>query len=134
MKKFLFLTLIFSAIIAATTHAQTDGGPAVKPQPTKEADPAAILRQMKEKQVPLMVEKTGLTEAQANKVIELNYEMRMAAGALKDLNEADRSAKIAELKAAKDKKMSELLTADQIAAVKKFYEDMGKNMQQKSGN
>ena len=131
MKKLLFLNLIFSAVITTSTNAQT-GGPSATPQQTKETDPAAILQQMKEKQVPLMVEKTGLTEAQANKVIELNYEMRMAAGALKDLNEAERSAKIQELKAAKEKKMSELLTADQIEAVKKFYEDMGKNAPPKS--
>ena len=113
MKKFLFLTLIFTAIISTATHAQA---------------PDPVLQQMKDKIKPQMVEKTGLTEAQADKVIELNYEMRMAAGALKDLNEADRTAKIAELKAAKEKKMSELLTAEQIAAVKKFYENLGKNM------
>lgn len=112
MKKFLFLTLIFGAIISTATHAQA---------------PDPVLQEMKDKIKPQMVEKTGLTEAQADRVIELNYEMRMAAGALKDLNEADRKAKIAELKAAKEKKMSELLTAEQIAAVKKFYEDMGKN-------
>ena len=115
MKKFLFLTLILCGLVTTATYAQ----PA--------SDPQTILQQMKEKQVPLMVEKTGLTEAQANKVIELNYEMRMAAGALKDLSDADRMAKIQELKAAKEKKMSELLTAEQIAAVKKFYEDMAKN-------
>ena len=74
-----------------------------------------------------MVEKTGLTEAQADRVIELNFEMRMAASALRDLSEAERSAKIQELKAAKEKKMSELLTADQIKAVKEFYENFGKN-------
>lgn len=126
MKKFLLFTL-FSAIISIAANAQTNPGPAA-PQ-TKEANPAAILQQMKEKTVPQMVEKTGLTEEQANKVVELNFEMRQAAAGLKDLSDADRIAKIQELKAAKEKKMSELLTADQIAAVKKFYEDMGKNMQ-----
>ena len=131
MKKLLFVCFILCAVISTNTQAQT-GGPSATPQQTKETDPAAILQQMKEKQVPLMVEKTGLTEAQANKVIELNYEMRMAAGALKDLSEDDRKAKIAELKATKEKKMSELLTAEQIAAVKKFYEDMGKNAPPKS--
>jgi hypothetical protein len=40
---------------------------------------------MKEKTTPLMVEKTGLTKEQADKVIELNFEMRMAAGALRIL-------------------------------------------------
>lgn len=121
MKKFLFLTLIFSGIISTAIHAQA-------------GDPPSQLQQMKDKIRPQMVEKTGLTEAQADKVIELNYEMRQAAGALKDLNEADRTAKIAELKAAKEKKMNELLTAEQIKAVKKFYEEMGKNAPPKSGN
>jgi hypothetical protein len=89
---------------------------------------------MKERIKPLMIEKTGLTEAQADKVIEINFEMRMAAAGLRDLNEADRSIKIAELKAAKAKKLNDLLTADQIIAVNAFYEDMGKSVPQKSGN
>ena len=128
MKKFLFLTLIFSAVMSTAMHAQP-------PQQAQQApDPAAMLQQMKDKIKPQMVEKTGLTDAQADKVIELNFEMRMAAGALKDLSEADRTAKIAELKAAKEKKFTEFLTADQIKAVKTFYEEMGKNAPQKPGN
>src|SRR5688500_7732044 len=134
MKKFLLLTLIFSAVITTATYAQP-AQQAPQPQQTQPAfDPAVMLQQMKEKQVPLMVEKTGLSEAKANRVIELNFEMRMAASALKDLSEADRSAKIQELKAAKEKKMSELLTADELKAVKEFYENMGKSVPQKSGN
>jgi hypothetical protein len=122
MKKFLFLTLIFGAVISTTTHAQ--GG-----------DPAAILQQTKERVKPLMVEKTGLTEAQADRVIEINFEIRQAARGLRDLNETERSAKIAELKATKEKKYSEIpLTAEQIKAVNTFYEDMGKNMPQRSVN
>ena len=82
-----------------------------------------------------MVEKTGLTAAQADKVIEINFEMRMAAIAFKDLNEADRSKKIAELKADRDKKYSEIpLTEEQIASVKSFYENMGKPTPPKTGN
>ncbi len=79
-----------------------------------------------------MVEKTGLPKEQADKVIELNFEMRTAAGAL--ANDADRSKKVGELKAAKKKEMSELLTADQIKSVAAFYEDMGKNTAPKRGN
>ncbi len=124
MKKFLFLSLIFSAIISTTTFAQGAGGGPSAP------NSAAILQQMKEKTTPLMVEKTGLTKEQADKVIELNFEMRMAAGALP--NDADRSKKIAELKATKEKKMSELLTAEQIKAVATFYEEMAKNMAPKN--
>ena len=121
MKKFLFLTLL-SAIISTNIHAQA-------------GDPPSMLEQMKEKQTPALIAKVGLTEAQANKIVELNYEMRMqAATELKDLNEADRSKKLAELKAAKEKKISEILTPEQVTALNAYYEEMRKDMQKKSGN
>ena len=119
MKKLLFLSLIFSAI-SITSFAQA-------------GDPPSVLQQMKDKVVAPMVEKTGISTAQADKVVELNYEMRMAASGLKDLPEEERKAKIQELKAAKEKKMSELLTAEQIASVKAFYEEMSKKMPPKGG-
>jgi hypothetical protein len=116
MKKYLFLTLILGALLSTTASAQPAG------------DPPSMLQQMKEKQRPGLVEKVGLTAEQADKVIELNYEMRMQLSKeLKDLPEADRSKKIAEAKAAKEKKFAEFLTADQITAMNKYYEEMGKN-------
>ena len=122
MKKLLCLTLIFGAFISANTFAQA-------------GDPPSPLQQMKEKIRPQMVEKTGLTEAQADKVIEINYELRQSMRAHANLSEAERAQKVAELKVARDKKYSEIpLTAEQIAAVKTFYENMGKNPPQKSGN
>jgi Spy/CpxP family protein refolding chaperone len=121
MKKFLFLTLIFGAI--ATTNVQA--------QP---ADPVAALEQAKQKQKPGLIEKAGLTDAQADKLIELNFEMRMAASALRNLSEADRSAKIDELKAAKEKKIAALLTPAQIQAVNSYYQEMAKNMPPRGGN
>jgi hypothetical protein len=129
MKKFLFLTLIFCAVISTAANAQPQSQPQAKTQPQAQPqppDPAVMLQQMKEKIRPEMVAKTGLTEAQCDKVIELNFEMRMAAAGLKDLPEADRTAKIQELKAAKEKKFTEFLTPEQIKAVKDFYENMGK--------
>ena len=119
MKKFFFLTLLFSAIISTNINAQA-------------GDPPSLLEQMKAKQSPGLVEKVGLTQAQADKVIELNYEMRMQASTeLKDLNEADRSKKMAELQAAKQKKFSEFLTPEQITAMNTYYAEMRKNMPQK---
>lgn len=116
MKKILFLSLIFSAILSIGSFAQA-------------GDPPSILQQMKEKQKPGLVEKVGLTESQAEKVIELNYEMRMKATAeSKDLNEADRSKKMAELKAAKEKKFAEFLTPEQITAMNTYYAEMRKDM------
>ncbi|MEJ8844324.1 hypothetical protein WG954_18155 [Lacibacter sp. H375] len=123
MKKYLFMTLILAALFSATTNAQPAG------------DPPSVLQQMKEQQKPGLMEKAGLTEAQAEKIIEINYETRMqAARDLKDLNEADRTKKLAEIKAAKEKKYSEVLTPEQIKAVKTYYEEMGKNRQKKEGN
>lgn len=115
MKKFLFLTFILGAIVSTTTYAQA-------------GDPPTVLQQMKEKQAPGLVEKVGLTQAQAEKVIELNYEMRMKASTeLKDLSAEDRSKRLAELKAAKEKKFAEFLSPEQITAMNKYYEEMGKN-------
>ena len=122
MKKILFLTLILGALTSTATYAQA-------------GDPPSLLQQMKEKQKPGLIEKVGLTDAQADKVIEINYEIRMQTPRdLKDMDEADRSKKIAELKALKEKKLSEVLTPEQIKAMNAYYEDMRKNMPQKSGN
>ena len=142
MKKLLFLSLISGVLISTTTSAQ---GPVSSKQPAAQ-QPAApqftaeqkanMIKEAKEKQIPMLVEKAGLTDAQAEKVIEINFETRFgAATALQGLNEADRTAKLAEIKAAKEKKYSEIpLTADQIKAVYAAYEDWGKSMQKKQGN
>ena len=139
MKKLLFLSLISCAIISTTTNAQKGPSPSNQPakqQPAPQFTPeqqAAMLKEAKEKQAPILVEKAGLTQAQAEKVIEINYEIRnQAATVLANLNDADRSAKLAELKALKEKKYNEVLTAGQIKAVYAAYEEMGRNMQKKN--
>lgn len=130
MKKLLLLSLISGALITTNTQAQ---GPITKQQPTGQLPTAEqmanMVKEAKAKQTPLMVEKTGLTVAQADRVIEINYEIRQQAGAaLQGLNDTERTAKLAELKALKEKKYSEIpLSADQIKAVYAFYEDLGKN-------
>ena len=142
MKKLLFLSLISGALISTTTSAQ---GPVSSKQPAAQ-QPAApqftaeqmakMLREAKEKQIPMLVEKAGLTAAQAEKLIEINFEVRQgAATALQGLNETDRAAKLAEIKATKEKKYSEIpLTPEQIKAMYAAYEDWGKSMQKKQGN
>jgi len=142
MKKLLLLSLISGALISTSANAQ---GPEVKPQPAAQ-QPAApqftaeqkanMIKEAKEKQVPMLVEKAGITDAQAERVIEINYEIRFgAAAALQGLNDADRTAKLAEMKATKEKKYSEIpLTPEQIKAVYTAYEDWGKSMQKKQGN
>ena len=139
MKKLLFLSLLSAALISTTSYAQNSGPtPPKQPvvqQPTAE-QMATMLKEAKEKQIPMLVEKAGITDAQAERVIEINYEIRFqAASALQGLNDADRTAKLAEIKAAKEKKYSEIpLTPEQIKAVYAAYEDWGKSMQKKQGN
>jgi hypothetical protein len=142
MKKLLFLSLISGVLISTTTSAQ---GPVSSKQPAAQ-QPAApqftaeqkatMIKEAKEKQIPMLVEKAGLTDAQAERVIEINFETRYgAATALQGLNETDRTAKLAEIKAAKEKKYSEIpLTPEQIKAMYAAYEDWGKSMQKKQGN
>ena len=134
MKKLLFLSLISGVLISTTTLAQGPAKPA--PQPPTAEQQATMLKEAKEKQVPMLVEKAGLTTAQAEKVIDINFEIRFgAAAALQGLNDADRTAKLAEMKASKEKKYSEIpLTAEQIKAVYTAYEDWGKSMQKRQAN
>jgi hypothetical protein len=136
MKKLLFLSLISAALFTTTAHAQS-GPAASQPQVVKQpAGPTeeqfvTMLKEAKEKQIPMLVEKAGLTAVQAEKVIEINFESRKgAATALAGLNDTERAAKLAEMKAAKEKKYSEIpLTAEQIKAMYAAYEEMGKNRQ-----
>lgn len=142
MKKLLLLSLISGALISTTTFAQ--GGPAPsqpqvaqKPQEQPQFTPeqiATMVKDAKAKQSPMLVEKAGLTTAQADRVIEINFEIRtQAATALAGLNDADRSAKIAEFKTLKEKKYSEIpLTEEQIKAVYAAYAEMGKSMERKN--
>lgn len=123
MKKILFLTLLLGAIGTTNAFAQPSG------------DPASMLQQMKERQKPGLMEKVGLTEAQAEKVIEINFESRMSAGReLREMNEADRTKKMAEMRTAREKKIAEFLTAEQIKALNTYYEEMRKNMPARQGN
>jgi hypothetical protein len=122
MKKFFFLALVFCAVSSTTLNAQNGGGQT----PT--------LQQVKDRVKPQMIEKTGLTEAQVDKIIELNFEMREAMSGFRDLSEADRAKKVTELKTAKEKKFAEFLTAEQIKAVDDFYKNMPRNMPPKPAN
>ena len=129
MKKYLFLTIILGAVISTNVNAQNAGVQAAGTQTA--ADQAAMLKQAQDKIRPAMMEKTGLTAAQVDRVVEINWEIRYAAGALKDISEEERKVKITELKALKEKKYLEILSPEQVKAVYAFYEDMGKNREKK---
>jgi Spy/CpxP family protein refolding chaperone len=121
MKKLILMLVLFTAV--ATINVEAQGG--------QGGDPAAMLARMKERMKPQLIEKTKLTDAQADKVIEINFEARSQMRGMRDLSEEDRKKKMDEVRAATDKKYKEMpLTDDQIKAVNDFYDEWRKNMQQ----
>ena len=121
MKKLILMLVLFTAVFTINVVAQGGQG----------GDPAAMLARMKERMKPQLIEKTKLSDAQADKVIEINFEARSQMRGMRDLSEEDRKKKMEEVQAATNKKYKELpLTDDQIKAVNDFYDEWRKNMQQ----
>jgi hypothetical protein len=124
MKKFIALFALALALTATNASAQQAGG----------GDPAAMMARMKERMKPELIEKVKLTDAQADKVIEYNFEMRQEMRGMRDMNEADRKKKMEEVQGNLAKKYKEIpLTDDQIKAVQAYYDEARKNMQQRNG-
>lgn len=132
MKKLLVLVALFTTVYATNAQAQQQGG----------GDPAAMMQRMKDRIKPLLIEQTKLTDAQADKVIEINFsqsrqrrEIRMD----QNLSDDDKAKKTAELDADREKQFKAIpLTDDQVKAVNTFFEEMrkrqGQNRPANNGN
>lgn len=119
MKKLLVLMSIFTAVFAVSANAQQGGG-----------DPAAVIARMKETVKPSLIEKAKITDAQADKVIEINVEMRQQMRGLRDLSEDERKKKREEIQVEINKKYKAVpLTDEQIKAVNEYFEERRKEMQ-----
>ena len=126
MKKLFILVALFTTIYVTKAEAQQGGG-----------DPAARAAKMKETLKPQLVEKVKLTEAQADKVLDINFAYRTKMRGLKDLTEDDKKKQLDEIQAAQLKEYKAIpLTDDQIKAVNEFFEEQRKQWQQrqKDGN
>jgi hypothetical protein len=121
MKKIFLLVALFVTIYA-TSNAQQQGG----------GDPAAMMARYKERVKPQLVEKTKLSDEQADKVLNINFESRQAMRGLRDLSEEDRKKKLDEVQVETNKKYKAIpLTDDQIKSVNTFFEEQRKNMPQR---
>jgi Spy/CpxP family protein refolding chaperone len=126
MKKLLVLVALFTTVYTtqAVAQGQQGGG-----------DPAARAARMKEIVKPQLIEKVKLTDAQADKVIDINIKSRADMRGMRDMSEDDRKKKRDEIQAAQNKAYKEIpLTDEQIAAVNAFFEEQRKQMQQQRQN
>ena len=125
MKKILLLTALFVALVTTTVSAQ--GGPG--------GDPAAMRQRMKERIKPQLVEKTKITDEQADKVLDVyidaqrqRREVRMDQN-LSDEEKTKKSTAIEEDMAKKLKAIP--LKEEEVKSVGTFFEEMRKNMPQR---
>jgi len=123
MKKLILVFALFLTVFSINAQAQGGG------------DPTAAMQRFKDRVKPQLVEKTKITDAQADKVIEINFNARSQMRGLRDLSDDDRKKKMAEIQEGINKEYKGIpLTDDQIKAVNDFFDEMRKNMQQQRQN
>jgi low affinity Fe/Cu permease len=124
MKKLFILVAVFTTILVSNANAQ--GG---------NFDTAAMRARYVERVKPSLIEKTKLTEAQADKVISINWEARSKMRGMRDLSEDERKKKMDDAQADITKQYKDIpLTDDQIKAVTDFFTEQRKQMQQQRQN
>ena len=120
MKKLILLIALITTVYATKVEAQQNGG-----------DPAAASQRFKDRLKTMLIEKTKLTDAQADKVLDINFNARQQMRGLRDLNDDDRKKKMAEIQEGLNKEYKTIpLTDDQIKSVNDFFAELRKNMQQ----
>jgi len=112
------MATLFAAV--ATTSASAQGGGGMTPEQRAER-----MKQMKTE----LIAKAKISDAEADKVMQIQQESRQGMRGLRDLSQEDRQKKMDEIKADNDKKFKAIpLTDDQVKAVDAFYEEQMKRM------
>lgn len=106
-------------------------------QPPGGGDPEAMRARMKERIKPMLVQQAGVTDAEADKVVDVYFAAQMKSRGLRQdqsLSDDDRKAKMKEINDQRDKDLKAIpLTDEKVKAVNTFYEEMRKNMPQRGG-
>ena len=124
MKKIISLAVFALALSLGNAQAQGMG----------QMDPAQMLEMMKQRVKPQLIEKTKLTDAQADKVLEIQLWSQGEMRGMRDMSEEERATKTKTVNEEKTKKFKAIpLTDDQIKAVNDFYEEMRRNRPQRGG-
>lgn len=125
MKKLFFLATFFLAILST---ASAQGGPGgMTPEQRAERQ-----KQMKAD----LVASAKITEAEADKVLQIQSDSRSSLRGLRDLTPEERQKKLTEVRAENSKKFKAIpLTDDQVKAVDAFFDEQMKRMMNRgSGN
>lgn len=120
--------VLFTMVYSTKVDAQQNG----------DRDPAAMMQKMKERIKPSLIEKTKLTDAQADKVIEINFSNQRKRRDIRmdqTLTDEERTKKNAELLEAQNASLKAIpLTDDQVKDVNTFFEEMRKEQMQRRQN
>lgn len=121
MKKLLLLATFFAAV--ATTSVSAQGGPGGGGMTPEQ-------RAERQKQTKAdLVAKAKISEAEAEKVMQIQQDSRAAMRGLRDLTPEERQKKLDEIRAENSKKFKAIpLTDDQLKAVDAYYEEQMKRM------
>jgi hypothetical protein len=125
MKKLLVMVAVFTTVLVSTASAQGGNG---------NFDTAAMrARYLSMK--PALIEKTKLTDAQADKVLDINWQSRSKMRGMRDLSQEERQKKMSDARAEVNQQYKAIpLTDDQIKAVNDFFDEQRKQMQQQRQN
>jgi hypothetical protein len=117
MKKLLFLAVLFTAFLG-TVSAQGGGGGTPEQRAERQKQTKADL-----------VSKAKISDAEADKVMQIQQDSRAGMRGLRDLSADDRKKKLDEMKAENSKKFKAIpLTDEQVKAVDAYYEEQTKKM------
>lgn len=119
MKKLFFLAALFTAMLATTT-ASAQGGPG--------GDPQQFRQRMMERMKPMLIEKTHLSDTEAEKVLDIyaatmpqRREIRMDGG----MSDDDKKKKMDAINEEMSKKYKAIpLTDEQVKSVDEFFKSM----------
>lgn len=116
-----------AAALFTTTTVSAQGGQGGGMSPEQRAE---RMKQVKAE----LVEKAKITDAEAEKVMQIQQESRAGMRNLRDLSPEERQKKMVEMRADNLKKFKAIpLTDDQLKAVDTYYEEQMKRMMNRSG-
>lgn len=127
MKKLLALFTFCAILFTSQSFAQQGNG----------NGNGAGAQRMREQVKPALIEKTKLTDEQAEKVLNINMDVRKQMREMRNdnLSPDERRKKIADLDVDRDKKYKAIpLTDDQVKAVNEFFAEMRKQQMQNRPN